>query len=122
MKTITPEILDEAVRRLVAEFDPEQIILFGSHAWGTPTEDSDLDLMVIVSESDERSIQRDIRAHLALVGLNAPKDIMVRTRAEIERFKAVYASLECEILERGQVLYDRAQTVARPELVNQGRA
>ena len=37
-----------SMRRLAAEFDPEQIILFGSHAWGTPTEDSDIDLLVIV--------------------------------------------------------------------------
>ena len=40
------------------EFDPEQIILFGSHAWGTPSEDSDIDLLVIVPDSDARPTQR----------------------------------------------------------------
>jgi len=39
MKTVPPELLAEITRRLVAEFQPEQIILFGSHAWGTPNEE-----------------------------------------------------------------------------------
>ena len=42
MVTIEAEVLDEIVQRLVSEFSPEQIILFGSHAWGDPDADSDL--------------------------------------------------------------------------------
>ncbi len=45
MKAVSHELLAEMTRRLVAEFQPEQIILFGSHAWGTPNEDSDVDLL-----------------------------------------------------------------------------
>ena len=63
MKTLTPTLLDEAVERLVAEFHPEQIILFGSHAWGTPTHDSDVDLFVVLS--DTRVTVRTILASLA---------------------------------------------------------
>jgi len=40
MKTIPVELLQEITRRLVAEFEPEQIILFDSHAWGIPGDDS----------------------------------------------------------------------------------
>ncbi len=58
MKTIPSGVLEEAVERLKAEFQPEEIYLFGSHAWGTPDDDSDVDLMVIVPDSDERSIKR----------------------------------------------------------------
>ena len=54
MQTIDQELLDEVVDRLAVEFDPEQIILFGSHAWGTPSEDSDIDLLVVVPRSEER--------------------------------------------------------------------
>lgn len=118
MKTIDPSLLEEITRRLVAEFQPEQIILFGSHAWGTPDEDSDVDLLVIVSESDVSPTQRDIRAHLCLSGLNVPKDVLVKTRAEVERFRHVYASLEAEILERGRVLYERSQTRVGTKLAN----
>jgi len=105
MKTIPKELLEEISRRLVVALQPEQIILFGSHAWGTPDEDSDVDLLVIVPHSDVPPTQRAMRAHRALRGLNVPKDIVVKTRAEVERFRRVRASLESEILERGKVLY-----------------
>lgn len=105
MKTISDELLQEIVRRLVAEFDPEQIILFGSHAWGTPDEDSDVDLMVIVSESDERPAARATRGHRALRGLDVSKDVLVKTRHESERRRGVASSLEAEVGQAGRVLY-----------------
>ena len=105
MKEVSQEILAEITRRLVAEFQPEQIILFGSHAWGQPTEDSDLDFMVIVSESAERPSERAKRGHLALLDLDVAKDILVKTRAEFERYRPVIASLEHAIAEKGKRLY-----------------
>jgi len=105
MKTISDELLQEMTRRLVAEFQPEQVILFGSHAWGTPHEDSDVDLLVIVSQSEERPIERAVRAQRCLRGLLVPTDILVKTRAEVERYRHVRASLECQIFGQGKVLY-----------------
>ncbi len=99
METLDSDVLDEMVRRLVAEFQPEQIILFGSRAWGEPDEESGVDLLVIVSESDERPTQRAARAYHCLGGIGVPKDILVKTRAEVDKYRHVYASLECEILE-----------------------
>ena len=106
METLDSHVLDEMVRRLVAEFQPEQIILFGSRAWGEAGEDSDVDLLVIVSESDQHPTERAVRAHRCLGGMGVSKDILVKTRAEVEKYRHVYASLECEILERGKVLYE----------------
>jgi len=105
-KTLAPGLLEEMVARLVAEFQPEQIYLFGSRAWGTPNEDSDVDLLVIVSESDQPQHKRGIRARHCLSDLGVSKDILVRTRAEIDRMRNVYASLEAEILDRGILLYE----------------
>jgi uncharacterized protein len=51
VKTLTSGLLEQATEGLKAEFQPEAIYLFGSHAWGTPTHDSDVDLLVIVPES-----------------------------------------------------------------------
>lgn len=118
MQKISPSLLREITRRLVDEFQPEEIILFGSHAWGKPDEDSDLDLLVIVPHSDLPPVRRAMRAHRCLQGLNVPKDILVRTRAEVERFRPVRASLEHQILERGKILYER-QAGARAELAHQ---
>ncbi|MCX7706650.1 MAG: nucleotidyltransferase domain-containing protein [Anaerolineae bacterium] len=108
MKTIPAELLQEITQRLVAEFEPEQIILFGSHAWGIPEDDSDIDLLVITRDSPERPAQRSARAYRSLRGLMVPTDIIVKTRAEVDRYRRVRASLESEALERGRVLYGRS--------------
>src|SRR2546425_1888753 len=105
MKTLDEALIQTATQKLVAEFQPEQIWLFGSHAWGTPTEDSDIDLLVVVPDSDEAPIRRSQRAHRCLRGLRMPKDVLVETRREVDRGKAVATSLENEILRHGRRLY-----------------
>ena len=105
MKTLDTDLLQTATQRLVAEFQPEQIWLFGSHAWGTPTEDSDVDLMVILPQSDERPIRRDQRAQKCLGRLAVPADVLVRTRGEVNRYKHLRASLYHQVLNQGRKLY-----------------
>ena len=99
-------ILPEMTRRLVAEFQPCQIYLFGSYAWGQPNEDSDVDLFVIVPNSDESSRERGLRARQCLSDIRMPKDILVKTQAEVDWASRVYASLESEILECGVKIHD----------------
>jgi len=120
MRTISTDILDEVVARLVREFDPDGILLFGSHAWGQPDAGSDLDLLVIVPESDERPPRRATRAHRCLRGLDVPVDVLVRTRSEIDRVARVPASLEADILDRGSLLYGRGETRTGPGLAPEG--
>jgi predicted nucleotidyltransferase len=114
---VTPTLLQEMTRRLVAEFHPEQVILFGSHAWGVPTKDSDVDLMVIVSHSEETGYQRMVRAYDALIGLGLPKDVFVLTRADFDRYREVRASHQSRIAERGKVLYENKEPI-RAEMVS----
>ncbi len=105
VKTVSQELLHEVTRRLAVEFKPEQVWLFGSYAWGQPDESSDLDLLVVVPQSDESPVRRAQRAHRCLRGLSIAKDILVKTRAELDRFRHVRSSLEAEILERGRLIY-----------------
>jgi len=105
VKTIQPDLLEKAVERLKSEFQPEQIWLFGSHAWGTPTEDSDVDLMVIVPSSDERPVRRMQRAQRCLRGIGFAKDVLVNTRSEFDRYRHLRASLSHKISEQGRKLY-----------------
>lgn len=105
MKTLDQRLLDTVTQRLVAEFQPEQVWLYGSHAWGRPHDDSDVDLFVVVPHSDETPIRRSQRAHRCLRGLRMPKDVLVETRQEVDRVKERKTSLENVILTRGRRLY-----------------
>jgi len=105
MRTHDADLLQTATQRLVAEFQPEQIWLFGSHAWGTPGEDSDIDLMVIVPQSGERPIRRDQRAQRCLGRLLISADVLVRTRQEVNRVRKVPGSLTHEVLQKGRKVY-----------------
>jgi len=105
MNESAEDLLQTATRRLVAEFKPEEIYLFGSRAWGVPHGDSDVDLMVIVPHSDERPIRRDQRAQKCLGRLDLSADVLVRTRREVERVRNVEGSLTAEVLRNGRKLY-----------------
>ncbi len=107
MQIIPAELRKEVIRRLVGEFRPETIYLFGSHAWGNPTSDSDMDLLVIVRNSRQKPIQRIVRAQRSLRGVKAAVDVLVKTRKEFERYASVKASLEAQITREGKLLYGR---------------
>lgn len=98
-------ILDEITRRLVLEFAPVRVILFGSHAWGEPGEDSDIDLLVVVGSSSEPRYQRAVRAHRVLADLPVAKDVLVETVEEFAFRAQAPASLEHKIVREGRLLY-----------------
>lgn len=100
-------LLEEVTQRLVAEFAPQAVYLFGSYVWGEPTEDSDLDLLVIVANSILSPIQRAQKAHHALGDVKIAKDVLVRTNAEVALSKRVHASLISQILEEGRLLWTK---------------
>jgi predicted nucleotidyltransferase len=105
MKEINSEMLEEVTSRIVGAVHPEKIVLFGSHVWGRPTDDSDIDLMVIVDRSEQPGyrLARDI--YRSLRGLRVPVEVVVRTRDEMARGLAVKTSLERRVLEEGRVLH-----------------
>lgn len=101
----TNEILAEVIRRIAAALKPEKIYLFGSHAWGIPTPDSDIDLFVIVKESEHPAYRRSREAYRSLRGIREPFEVIVRTLPEVERSKMVASSLVKKVLEQGKLLY-----------------
>jgi uncharacterized protein len=106
MQLLSSEVLDEIVDRLVKGLQPEKIILFGSHAYGEPTADSDIDLLIIVSESDQPHHRRASHAYGMLWGLTAPTEILVLTRQEVEKRVTVKNSLVDQAIHLGKVLYE----------------
>jgi predicted nucleotidyltransferase len=102
-KILTDEILQEIVRRIVAAVQPEKIILFGSAARKEMGPDSDLDLLVIKSCRNRRETARRIRRKL--IGVGVPKDIIVATPEDIERYKDTIGLIYRPALREGKVLY-----------------
>ncbi|MEW6367822.1 MAG: nucleotidyltransferase domain-containing protein [Acidobacteriota bacterium] len=103
---VTDALLSSMTRRIVDTFQPYGIVLFGSHAYGTPNINSDLDLLVIM-DSDELMAQRIRRVREVAKVRFLPMDIIVRTPAEIEDRLAMGDFFIAEILEKGKVLYRR---------------
>lgn len=100
------QTLTEIVRRLVAEYQPEKIILFGSYAYGEPNEDSDLDLLII-KETQERLITRIFTVHELLTDIHPSIGLepLVLTPAEVEQRLRIGDQFVGEVLERGKLLY-----------------
>ena len=100
------EILREVRDKIVWAFNPMRIVLFGSYASGTPREDSDLDLLVVM-ESNENPIRRAARISKILRDRKLPMDIIVRTPQEIKDRLEIGDFFIKEILEKGKILYER---------------
>ena len=103
---VTPQKIRAVVRKIVENFDPEKVILFGSYAYGKPTIDSDVDVLVVM-ESDETPAARATRVIGALRGKTFPMDILVSTPSEIEHRLAIGDFFYQEIVGMGKVLYER---------------
>ncbi|MDW8277214.1 MAG: nucleotidyltransferase domain-containing protein [Anaerolineales bacterium] len=99
------ETLPGVIERLVEALNPHKIILFGSYAYGQPTPDSDVDLLVVWDAPATRR-ERAERIAQALDVCFFPMDIVSRTPEEFEQMREDDFFLQ-EICRRGQVLYER---------------
>ena len=104
--------LQQVTRRIVEVFDPQRIIVFGSYAYGQPTSDSDVDLLIVM-ESNERPATRATQVSKLLRPRPFPMDIMVRTPEEIQQRLEMGDYFIQEIIERGKLLYERPLGVNR---------
>ncbi|MBI1830682.1 MAG: nucleotidyltransferase domain-containing protein [Planctomycetes bacterium] len=102
---ITRKDIQATCDDIVREFHPRRIVLFGSYAYGTPTEDSDADLLVVMDIPEDQTRQQAV-----LIRQRIPRrirmDLIVRTPAEIA-FRVKHNDwFFRDILERGEVLYE----------------
>ncbi len=103
---ITRSKIKQAALKSAREVNPDKIILFGSFAYGKPTPDSDVDLLVIM-ESDESIHARSVRISKILSPRPFPVDLIVRTPAELQERLAMGDSFMEEITTKGKILYER---------------
>ncbi|WP_309710164.1 nucleotidyltransferase domain-containing protein [Armatimonas sp.] len=100
---ISMEAIADVRDQIVAKFHPEQIILFGSYAYGTPHEDSDVDLLVVLP-FEGLSIKEQTAIRLAVHG-GFPMDVIVYTPQRLKERLQLGDSFLREITEKGKVLY-----------------
>ncbi|HEX5166690.1 MAG TPA: nucleotidyltransferase domain-containing protein [Thermomicrobiales bacterium] len=93
---------------LVQIFRPKIAYVFGSQARGDTTADSDVDLMLVVTSSDEPSYRRAQAAYRAINSHFLPIDILIWTREEFDRRRPNSATLPGTIVREGKVLYATA--------------
>lgn len=99
-------VLDRMVRRLVAEYAPQRIVLFGSHAGGAPGPDSDIDLLII-KDTPARFLDRWTEAQRILTGMHRaiPVDTLVMTPQEVEERLSKKDPFITQAFEKGEALY-----------------
>lgn len=110
---VTPALLRQIARRIVDAFQPEQIILFGSHAYGKPTVGSDIDLLVVLKRLRNQSViecEQEVgevaRSSVPPNG-RLPMDILVRSPAELKHRLKIGDPFLREVVLKGRVLYKR---------------
>jgi predicted nucleotidyltransferase len=96
-------------RRLAKQFQPERIILFGSHARGDAGPDSDIDLLVVLPLKNPRREKAalELAMRLAVHDIKFPKDIIVVTPEEVERQRGLPGTLITPALLEGKTVYAR---------------
>jgi len=101
---ISQDQINAAVERLAQAAQPERILVFGSHARGEAREESDFDLLVIETEVPDRAAEM-VRLRRLLRRLRIPIDILVYSRAEVERWGNQPGSALFWALREGRVVY-----------------
>ncbi len=100
---INAEVKD-LCRRIVENFHPQKVILFGSYASGKPNEDSDIDLLVVM-HYEGRSVEQAIKIRQKISG-TMPLDLLVRTPKQINERLSLGDFFIREIVEHGITLYE----------------
>jgi predicted nucleotidyltransferase len=94
------------VRRIVDKFNPDRVILFGSHARGNAGPDSDVDLLVVMPVKGS-TLDNAVQIGVALHEFDLPKDVIVVRPDEFEWRKDVVGTIEWPAVREGRVLYAR---------------
>lgn len=101
---VTQADIRQVVDRIVRHFNPRQVIVFGSYAYGTPTPDSDVDMLVTMDTNLPNPVQAAIIREA--VDFPFPVDLLVRSPRQITDRLVLGDSFLKDILSKGMILYE----------------
>jgi predicted nucleotidyltransferase len=107
-KRIPMRTIRAIAEHIAEKFDPEEIILFGSHAYGKPTAWSDVDILVVMDTPKGEEFEKSLEIRKSLPSLTFGLDVIVRSRKVIERRKKLGDWFLVDVTEKGKVLYERS--------------
>jgi len=107
MKELSAELLDEITKRLAESIHPERIYLFGSHAAGSADENSDVDLLAVVPDTDRPTREIAIEGRSSLSDFLISFDLIVCTKSQFDRYADVKNTIMNEVLCDGRLVYGR---------------
>ena len=102
---ITENQIKEITRRIVESYMPDKIILFGSYAYGKPTKDSDIDLLIIKDDTTPK-IERKRKLRESLSDLIIPVDIFIKSNDEYNELKDIIGTIIYPAAKYGRVIYE----------------
>lgn len=97
--------IQNIVDRIVAEFRPEKIILFGSHAWGKPNKDSDVDLLIVKDDPLKNTREMAIELERMLFERPVALDLLVYKPEQIKKRLLLEDPFIKKIMTQGKILY-----------------
>ncbi len=101
--------LRACVRRLVHELNAERVIVFGSHVYGKPSTESDLDLLIVLATSEKSLARRQQLVSRYFEPRRYPLDLIVLTPSEFaKRLNTWFDPFLQEVVRQGWVLYERS--------------
>ena len=106
MKELSAELINEITNRLTDALQPLKIYLFGSHACGDADRDSDIDLLVVVPDTDKSTREIARQGRVSLRGLMFPLDLIVCTHSQIQKWSDVKCTLIYTVIRKGRLIYE----------------
>ena len=105
-KPIPKVTIRAVVKHIAGKFQPEEIILFGSYAYGKPQPSSDVDLLVVM-ETPKGELKTSLEILQSLPRITFSIDILARSRSTVRKRREMGDRFMKEIIAKGKVLYAR---------------
>ena len=105
MKELSTELLNEITKQLAESIHPDRIYLFGSHAAGNADQDSDVDLLAVVPDTNRSTREIAIEGRSSLGDFLIPFDLIVCTKSQFDRYVDVKNTIMNEVLCDGRLVY-----------------